>query len=403
MSVIKKLTCICGNVREVSTQVKLKDMQPCVKCGSKDRTYDDKWTVRLKLTDALGKEYRYNKAYSALKAEAVAHEAEQKAAKHRGERRSKDTPFTMEQAAAFFETWVASKLVEKTITSGTACMYISRLDRWIKPYFKGVDIRNLTETDIELYRTMRLTGRYMPDHTQRLKAIATPATVNRDISTIKRMTSLLYKRRLIQVDPLHGIGMLKEDNIRDQVLSPEKIQEMITECGRMGKTRDGKVFSIYKPHLRIAVLIGLNTGLRLSGVLTLKWSEINWSELEIRKVVKGGKAVRIPINPTLQSVLLTWRDAQDDITGYVIPSPSFPGRAIRISSDFGFKGMCKAIGLDDFTFHQLRHQFATYFIMKTKNLPLCSKILGHSNSYMTERYFHLIASEAKEAMDTFTI
>lgn len=410
MSVIKKLTCICGNVREVSTQVKPKDMTPCLKCGSKERAYDAKWTVRLELLDEQGRKYRYSKAWSVLKAEAVAHEAELKAAKSKGDRRGKDKPFVFEDAAVFFETWVASKLVEKTIADGTAKMYLSRLDCWLRPYFKGMDIRNLTETDIELYRTARLKGRVSPSGPNpRLKAFPRPATVNREVSTLKRITSLLYKRRLIPSDPLHGIGELPEDNERDQVLTVGQIESMYAESGRMAPyCRRKAERNVYPKHLLLAVTIGLNTGLRIDGVLTLRWSEINWDTLEIVKIVKGrrvkgGKQVRIPMNQKLTSALLAWRDSQLVLHEYVITSPRLVGRPIRVSSDFGFKSMCKAIGLNDFTFHQLRHQFATYFISRTKDIHLCSMILGHSTTYMTERYGHLVREAAKMAMNTFEL
>ena len=395
MSVIKRLVCSsCKNVREVSQQVKPKDMQPCLVCGSKDRVYDAKWTVRLTLKDENGKPFRYNKAYSILKAEAVAHEALMKTSKARGDLQYKDVPYTFEMGAAFFETLLAAKMGDNTITDGTGKMYLSRLNFHLKPYFKGVDIRLLTETDVEKYRSIRFASTPTPK----------PASINREIATLKRMTSLLYKRRLIKHDPLDGIEMLKENNKREQVLTPNQIETMLTECDRIAwSPRLKKDFAVYPAHLKIAVLIALNTGLRIDGVLTLKWEEVDWDRREIKKIVKGGKEVRVPMSPTLHEALLAWRQGRNPVGVYILPSPVIPGKPMLITSKFGFQRLCKALGLDDFTFHQLRHTFATYFISHTKNINLCAQILGHSTTQMTQRYSHVIDGEAKAAMDTFTI
>ena len=395
MAVIKKLTCnSCHNAREVSVQLRPKDMTACPKCGSLDRTYDAKWTVYLLLVDENGGKYRYRKAWSELKSDAVLHEASMKLSKARGERQKKDTPYTFEMAASFFETWVASKLGEKLLSGGMAKSYVSRLSVHLKPYFKGADIRFLTETDVEAYRACR----------RGCIPVPAPASINREVATLKRMTSLLYKRKLIQHDPLDGIEMLKEDNVRDQVLTPAQLEAMVSECDRMAYCpRHKKEFRVYPEHLKVAVLIGLNTGLRIDGVLTLRWEEIDWTRGEIKKVVKGGRELRIPINPTLNRALLEWRGLQRVVKTYVIPSPKKDDAHMLITSNFGFKRLCAAVGIIDFTFHQLRHQFATYFIMHTKDINLCAKILGHSTTYITERYSHLVEGEAEKAMRTFTI
>ena len=372
-----------------------KATKPCPKCGSLNRVYDAKWTVRVELLDVNGNKIRYNKAFSESKAEAVANEGKLKAGRYAGERvEGKKDIFSFEDACLFFESWLTSKVGDKGITEGTGRMYSSRLNFHLKPYFKGVDVRKLTETDVEKYRAFRFSSTPKPK----------PASINREIATLKRMTSLLYKRRMIPTDPLDGIEMLKEDNRREQVLTPQQIEAMLEECDRIAwSPRLQKEFRVYPEHLTLAVLIALNTGLRIDGVLTLKWQEVALVERIITKRVKGSKLVRVPMNQKLYDVLIAWRDSRQTVGVYVIPSPKFPDRPMLITGNFGFKRMCRTLGLDDFTFHQLRHQFVTYFIQHTRDISLCSKIVGHSTTTMTERYSHLIEEKAKAAMETFTI
>jgi integrase len=45
--------------------------------------------------------------------------------------------------------------------------------------------------------------------------------------------------------------------------------------------------------------------------------------------------------------------------------------------------------LDDFHFHDCRHHFASWFMMRGGSLLALSKILGHAKVSMTEKYAHL--------------
>ena len=46
-------------------------------------------------------------------------------------------------------------------------------------------------------------------------------------------------------------------------------------------------------------------------------------------------------------------------------------------------------GIEDFRFHDLRHTFASWYMMNGGDLYELAKILGHSNIKMTERYAKL--------------
>lgn len=46
-------------------------------------------------------------------------------------------------------------------------------------------------------------------------------------------------------------------------------------------------------------------------------------------------------------------------------------------------------GLEDFTFHDCRHHFASWFVMRGGSLQALKEILGHRDVKMTMRYAHL--------------
>ena len=68
-----------------------------------------------------------------------------------------------------------------------------------------------------------------------------------------------------------------------------------------------------------------------------------------------------------------------------------PGRkgCGRISYQNGMGSGGGSSQLEDWRFHDCRHHFAAWFMMRGGNLLALSKILGHSKVSMTEKYAHL--------------
>jgi len=60
-----------------------------------------------------------------------------------------------------------------------------------------------------------------------------------------------------------------------------------------------------------------------------------------------------------------------------------------------------AAGLRDVHVHDLRHTFASHFIMRTNDLPALQKLLGHSTPAMTLRYAHLSKGHLASEMAAF--
>ena len=56
--------------------------------------------------------------------------------------------------------------------------------------------------------------------------------------------------------------------------------------------------------------------------------------------------------------------------------------------DKSFETILDEAGITDFRFHDLRHTFASWYMMNGGDLYELAKILGHSNIRMTERYSH---------------
>jgi integrase len=69
---------------------------------------------------------------------------------------------------------------------------------------------------------------------------------------------------------------------------------------------------------------------------------------------------------------------------------------------------CKAAGLEDVSFHELRHTYASALVNNKCPLPVVAQQLGHTDSRMVERHYgHLVpgyvADMVRAAMPTLGI
>jgi len=69
------------------------------------------------------------------------------------------------------------------------------------------------------------------------------------------------------------------------------------------------------------------------------------------------------------------------------PKDGAKGERQRVEGSFD--DLLERAGIKDFRFHDLRHTFASWYMMNGGDLYELAKILGHSNIKMTERYAKL--------------
>lgn len=106
---------------------------------------------------------------------------------------------------------------------------------------------------------------------------------------------------------------------------------------------------------------------------------------------KSGKPREVPIAPKLHDVLISLSSKRDGLI-FDIPEITlrrYFGTALREAKIFGFR------------FHDLRHTFASHFIMRTGDLPTLQEILGHHSPQMTQRYAHLAKGHLASEMQIF--
>jgi integrase len=140
--------------------------------------------------------------------------------------------------------------------------------------------------------------------------------------------------------------------------------------------------------LRMLVLVALITGMRQAEIFNLRWLDIFYAEglIAVRSRLKGGKMRYVPMPTELAAELRRFPVTIGD--DRVFPPKHFSkGKRQRVEGSF--EDLLERANIKDFRFHDLRHTFASWYMMNGGDLYELAKILGHSNIKMTERYAKL--------------
>ncbi len=229
---------------------------------------------------------------------------------------------------------------------------------------------------------------------ERLQTGNKPATINRHIATIKHMFTKAVEWDMVEEDTLKRIRrakMLEENNRRLRFLSKEECQTLIAVCDKQ------------LIHLKPIVVMALNTGMRKSEILNLKWDNVDRTHgFILLDHTKNGERREIPINATLKATLeelfkgTAKRPRRIDVPfvfyDYTTKKP-------YLNVHHSFVTACKKAKIRDFRFHDLRHTFASQLIMAGIDITTIKELLGHKTLTMTLRYAHLAPSHKVKAVD----
>ena len=150
---------------------------------------------------------------------------------------------------------------------------------------------------------------------------------------------------------------------------------------------------------RCMILLALNTGLRISELIDLQWSDIELDSGRCHiKRAKGEKDRVIFIKPSLTSELVDLADKINDHTGLVFQTlKGQPVKAAYLRKMI--KGKASAAGIQKRVhFHLLRHGYLSRLYKQTKDLRLVQEVAGHADISTTQIYLHVSGEDVRAAM-----
>ena len=266
-------------------------------------------------------------------------------------------------------SWRQEKLGETYISFAAACL------KWVREKNRG-------RSDLANIRYLR---EHIGDDTD-IRSIAggsldeflgnkTPATRRRYINTFAAIC------RLSGHDP--------------KIKRPSAGQGRIRWLTKKEWTRLQSALELHASHLLPIAQFAITTGLRASNILSLEWSQCDLK----RKVLwihpeqsKSRKPIGIPLSTGSCSVLKKQRGQHDK---WVFPY--YGGDPITRVTNHGWKSACKAAGLADIKFHDLRRTWASWHLMNKTPMEVVVKLGGWANSAVVEKHYgHLSESHIKQ-------
>ena len=190
------------------------------------------------------------------------------------------------------------------------------------------------------------------------------------------------------------------------MMPKRKIPDILTEEEQQ-KLLDVFNTRYLSPHRnKTMIKLFLDSGLRLSEMINLKWKHINLQTGQLKVVQgKGAKDRVIWVNDVVLDILRKWRERQVNDIGrvdYVFSTQKGkrlnPRDVRQMVYTYAKKACIKDKKVSPHTF---RHTFASDLLRSTNNLRKVQKALGHSDISTTQIYTHIVDEELEEVMKNF--
>lgn len=211
-------------------------------------------------------------------------------------------------------------------------------------------------------------------------------TVNRKMATLRSFYKFLLRSRLIKKDPTYKLKSLK---------NPKRLPEFVQESTIDSVLEEAVYEATFEGQRDKMIMEFLyQTGVRLSELIGLKWSDINLIEGSVRVLGKRKKERIIPITSVLKRNIIWYQKVFEERfsngrqTDYFIVTnqekqsyPMLIYRTVRHYLDLFAQTSSRSP-------HVLRHTFATHLLNKGADLNAVKDLLGHANLAATQVYTH---------------
>ena len=198
------------------------------------------------------------------------------------------------------------------------------------------------------------------------------SSLNSDIAILSHLYVTAINAGVVELNPVQKVRRLKVTQVKDRVLSGDEIAAILD----MPEAKD-----------RLMILTALFTGMRLNEVLSLTWDDTDFGKGIIHVFQsKTGKTFDIPLSDCLRTALEAFRTHPTGLR--VFEDREITHRVVVGYSTY-FSGLFKDMGIAGFTFHNLRHTFAS---LMQSDLGIGAVVVqgmtGHSSLGMLQKYSH---------------
>ena len=272
--------------------------------------------------------------------------------------------------------------MERGLSANTLAAYradLVALSRWLAG--QGIVMQATTRADLLGFIAWRV------------ERGARPRSTARQLSSFRRFFRHLLREGVIRDDPTAQIAMPKIGRSLPKSLSEEEVESLLNAplvTDPLG-SRDRTMLEVLYA-----------TGLRVSELVSLKYSQLNMNQGVVRIIGKGDRERMIPLGEEavrwLKEFLGSARNEilLDRTTDYLFPTRR-GDRMTRQAFWHIIKRYARKSSIDkELSPHTLRHAFATHLLNHGADLRVVQMLLGHSDLSTTQIYTHVARERMKE-------
>ena len=275
----------------------------------------------------------------------------------------------------YLDSFLANIRLEKGLSSNTIKAYeidCSAFINWVEKEF-DLDILNIKESHIRKYIT------YF--HNRNLSN----STINRKLSALKHFFLFLNKKKFISSNPIASFSGPKNLKTLPKSISVIDVNALI-------KAPDCSTFIGLRDRAMLELLYA--TGVRISELINLQYSNIDLNRSLIKVMGKGNKERMVPFGDNalfwLREYIQFRRknnlslNSRDFFISHQRKKITRQAFWHRIKLYLNKTGLSQEVSP-----HPLRHAFATHLLNNGADLRSVQMLLGHSDLSTTQIYTHI--------------
>ncbi|MDD9266502.1 tyrosine-type recombinase/integrase [Paenibacillus sp. GCM10023248] len=162
-----------------------------------------------------------------------------------------------------------------------------------------------------------------------------------------------------------------------QVVQPIRDQEKIEQLQEVLKEQSIRDWLLFT--------IGINSGLHLSDLLSLKVKDVMDRNVVSVREEKTGKIKSFQLSPQLKTYIKEYIQYMDE-DNYLFPSQRTGNPIKRIRVYRILNQAAKQVGLTDIGTHTLRKTYGYHYYLKTKNVSVLRDLFNQSAPSVTLKY-----------------
>jgi integrase len=212
-----------------------------------------------------------------------------------------------------------------------------------------------------------ITRRTVADYILERSETVSAGTVAKEFATLRHALQLAVEWELLIVNPAQGAKLPKQSEGRTRYLSPTEFKAALEAA---------------PDWMRGPMALAAFTGMRRGEILGLCWKDVDLDGQRVYLTeTKNGTLRVLTLNQLAVQVLQSLPVGEP--AQLVFPEVNAAHLSVYTRRVFA------SVGIEDASFHSLRHTAASWLVMEGVDLYAVGRILGHKTPRMTQRYAHL--------------